>query len=120
MSEFPVEHAVQAVLADHEIAGPEVAVDQRVRGRSRAVPGEPAQTELNCRPGLGESLILLGHLAERVDRGQVPDRTGIHLVDPGQDLPEAVREARPHTAAYASSRSSRRGIVSPSSRSISR
>jgi hypothetical protein len=95
MSEFPVEHAVQPVRADHEVAGPEIAVHQRVRGGSGPVRGEPAQADLERGPGLGEAFIQPGYLTKRVDPRQPWNRTGIHPVDLGQDLPEAAREAGP-------------------------
>jgi hypothetical protein len=96
MSQFPVEYPVQPVLADHEIAGPEIAVHQRVRGGSRLVRGQAAQADLERGAALGKGPVQPGHLTERVDPGQARDRTGIHLVDPGQDLPEAAREPGPH------------------------
>ena len=119
MSQFPVEHAVQPVLADHEVAGPEIAVHQRVRGGSGPVLGEPAQADLEGGPGLGEGLVQAGQLAERVDPGQARDHAGLTWWIRARTSPR--RRASPgRTAAYASSRSSRRGMVSPSRRSISR
>jgi hypothetical protein len=96
VSEFPVEHPVQPVRADHQVAGPEITVHQRVRGGSGPVRGEPAQADLECGPGLGEALVQPGRLTERVDPRQPRNGIGIHPVDLGQDLSEAVREARPH------------------------
>ena len=96
MDEFPVQHPPQPVLAHDEVAGPEIAVHQTVRRGRRPVRGEPPQADLKRRPRLGEVLVQPGHLAERVDPGQARDIFGIYLVDPGQDLPEAVREPGPH------------------------
>ena len=119
MSEFPVEHPAQPVLADHQVADPEITVDQRVRGRSGPVLGEPAQADLERGPGLGEGLVQLRQLAERVEVGQARDRIGIDLMDPGQDLPEAVREPGARGGVRVVPQQPAR-IVSPSRRSISR
>ena len=92
MGQFPVEHPAQAVLADHEVAGPEIAVHQSVRRGSGPVLGQPAQADLEGGPGLGEGLVKAVQLAERIGVGQARHRVGIDLVDPGQDLPQAARE----------------------------
>ncbi len=96
MGQFPVEDPAQAVLADHEIAGPEVAVHQGVRRGSGPVLGEPAQADLEGGPGLGEGVVQAGQLRERVEVGQVRHLIGVDLMDPGQDLPQAAREPGPH------------------------
>ena len=95
MGELPVQHPTQPVLAHDEVAGPEIAVHQSVRRGRRPVLGQPPQADLERRPGLGEVLVQPGHLAERVDPVQPRDSIGIYPVDPGQDLPEAVREPGP-------------------------
>ena len=94
--ELPVQHAAQPVLAHDEVAGPEIAVHQRVRRGRGPVLGEPPQADLQRGPRLAEVLVQPGHLAERVDPGQVRDRIGVDPVDAGQDLPEAAREPGPH------------------------
>jgi len=96
MGEFPVQHPVQPVRADHQVAGPEVTVDQRVRHGRRFMLGQPAQADLQRGPGLGEALVKTGQLAERVHPGQAGDLFGIYLMDPGQDLPQAAREPGAH------------------------
>ena len=97
MGELPVQHAPQPVLAHDEVAGPEITVHKSVRRGRRPVPGEPPQADLKRRPRLGEVLVQPDRLAERIDPRQASDRTGIYLVDPGQDLPETAREPGPHS-----------------------
>jgi len=60
------------------------------------VLGEPPQADLKRRPRLGEVLVQLDRLAERVDPRQAGDGIGIYRVDAGQDLAESAREPGAH------------------------
>ena len=92
VGELPVEHPAQPVRADHQVAGAEVPVHQGVRDGSGLVLAEPAQADLERGTGLGEALVQLGQLAERVDPRQSGDLVWVDLVDPGQHLAEAARQ----------------------------
>ena len=92
VGELPVEHPAKPVVGDHQVAGAEVPVDDGVRDRSGPVLAEPAQPDLERGPGLGEAVVQLGQLAERVDMRETGQLVRIDLVDPGQHLAEAVRQ----------------------------
>ena len=95
------------VVGGH-VEGPEVLLDGEAGGVDRhQEPGDalaaarrpagPGEDEVvGGGPRLGEVLVQPDHLAERVDPGQARDRIGIYPVDPGQDLPETVREPGPY------------------------
>ena len=95
VDQLPVQHPVQSFGCDHQVAGAEVAVHQRVSDRSGLVLGQPAQPDLDRGPGLAVSGVHPGQLAEGVVAGQARDDAGIDVVDPGQDLPEPVCQPGP-------------------------
>ncbi len=96
MGQLPVQHSPQPVGGHDQVAGPEVAVHEPVPGGRRPVLGEPPQADLQSRPRLGELLVQLDRLAERIDPRQAGDGIGVYRVDAGQDLAEPAREPGPH------------------------
>jgi hypothetical protein len=97
MSELPVEDRPHARGIDDEIAETEIAMNQRWRRLGGSMIGDPAEGELEHRPGLavgGIGLAQIGGLvgsAHHAQRRQRRERDG---VEPRQDAAELEGEAR--------------------------
>ena len=116
MGELPVEDGAQSVGPDEQVAHPEVAVDGDVRSVGAGGRSSHRTPELERRSGLAEAVQERERVVERVTAWQPGDPFGPDAVDAGQ-RGSALRGQLGRAAAQASSRSSRRGMVSPSRRS---
>jgi hypothetical protein len=77
MGELPVEHTAQAIARDHQVAHPEVPMDDRSPRGRRALGFQGAEGELKRGVWLAEAIVPLAQERERIiDRRRDPAMRG--------------------------------------------